>query len=129
MKSYDTLTDEILQFMPFKMEFLNGNKMFVDALSRMPSPPIAVNASNPLAHFAHKSTPLLDLDILLAQQKKDPTLYKVLLANKNLLPATNIPRLARLTHIHQGLVCRYKYVDGADRRVICLLYTSPSPRD
>ena len=35
MKSYDTLTDEILQFMPFQMEFLNGNKMFVDALSRM----------------------------------------------------------------------------------------------
>ena len=55
MKSYDTLTDEILQFMPFQMEFLNGNKMFVDALSRMPSTPIAINAiaSNPLAHFAH----------------------------------------------------------------------------
>ena len=25
MKSYDTLTDEILQFMPFKKEFMNGN--------------------------------------------------------------------------------------------------------
>ena len=115
MKSYDTLTDEILQFTPFQMEFLNGNKMFVDALSRMPSPPIAVNAiaNNPLAHFAHKSTPLLDIDILLAQQKKDPVLRKVLLAHKNLLPAASIPRLARHTHIHQGLVCRSNYVDGA----------------
>ena len=34
MKSYDTLTDEILKLMPFKMEFMNGNPMFVDALSR-----------------------------------------------------------------------------------------------
>ena len=70
MKSYDTLTDEILQFVPFKMEFLNGNKMFVDALSRMPSSPKAINAisSNPLAQFAQKSTPLLDIDILLAQK-------------------------------------------------------------
>ena len=72
MKSYDTLTDEILQFMPFQMEFLNGNKMFVDALSRMPSPPITINAiaRNPLAQFAQNSTTLLDTDILLAQQKK-----------------------------------------------------------
>ena len=33
MKSYDTLMDKILQFMPFKMEFMNGNRMFVDTLS------------------------------------------------------------------------------------------------
>ena len=74
--------------MPFQMEFLNGNKMFVDALSRMPSPPITINAiaRNPLAQFAQNSTPLLDTDILLAQQKKDPILHKVLLAHKNLLP-------------------------------------------
>ena len=39
-KTYDTLTDEIMQFMPFTMEFLNGNKMFVDALSRPPSSPL-----------------------------------------------------------------------------------------
>ena len=93
MKSYDTLTDEILQFMPFQMEFLNGNKMFVDALSQMPSSPIVTNAitSNPLAQFAQKSTPLLDLDILLAQQKRDPTLHKVLLAHKNLLPPASVP--------------------------------------
>ena len=66
MKSYDTLTDEILQFMPFQMEFLNGNKMFVDALSRMPSPPISINAiaRNPLAQFAQNSTPLLDTCLL-----------------------------------------------------------------
>ena len=56
--------------MPFKMEFLNGNKMFVGALSRMPSAPLTVNAinTNPLALFAQKTMLLLDMDILLAQQ-------------------------------------------------------------
>ena len=33
---YDTLTDEIMQFQPFRMEYLHGDKMFVDALSRPP---------------------------------------------------------------------------------------------
>ena len=46
MKSYDTLTDEILQFMPFKMEFLNGNRMFVDALSRPTNNVLAINLGN-----------------------------------------------------------------------------------
>ena len=32
MKSLNTLTNKILQFMPFKMEFMNGNRMFVDEL-------------------------------------------------------------------------------------------------
>ena len=44
MKSYDTLTDEILQFMPFKMEFMNGNRMFVlDALSRQSKNVLAID--------------------------------------------------------------------------------------
>ena len=35
-KLYDTLSDEIMQFQPFRMEYLRGDKMFVDALSRPP---------------------------------------------------------------------------------------------
>ena len=31
---YDTLTDEIMSYLPFRMEYLNGKKMFVDILSR-----------------------------------------------------------------------------------------------
>ena len=35
-KLYDTLSDEIMQFQPFRMEYLRGDRMFVDALSRPP---------------------------------------------------------------------------------------------
>ena len=35
-KTYDTLSDEIMQFQPFRMEYLRGDKMFADALSRPP---------------------------------------------------------------------------------------------
>ena len=40
-KLYDTLSDEIMQFQPFRMEYLRGDRMFVDALSR--PPPSTVN--------------------------------------------------------------------------------------
>ena len=33
-KVYDTLTDEILSYLPFRMEYLNGSKMFADVLSQ-----------------------------------------------------------------------------------------------
>ena len=36
-KLYDTLTDEIMNYKPFKLEYLPGCKMFVDALSRPPN--------------------------------------------------------------------------------------------
>ena len=36
-KLYDTLTDEIMNYKPFKLEYLPGSKMFVDALSRPPN--------------------------------------------------------------------------------------------
>ena len=36
-KLYDTLTDEIMNYQPFKLEYLPGSKMFVDALSRPPN--------------------------------------------------------------------------------------------
>ena len=37
-KTYDTLSDEIMQFQPFRMEYLWGDQMFADALSRPPQP-------------------------------------------------------------------------------------------
>ena len=37
IKLYDTLTDEIMNYQPFKLEYLPGSKMFVDALSRPPN--------------------------------------------------------------------------------------------
>ena len=91
-KSYDTLSDEIMQFMPFKMEFLNGNKMFVDALSRMPKATCAIS-QNPLKLFSSKSTPLLDLDILLAQQKRDPALLKAIMFHQGQISSADAPPL------------------------------------
>ena len=35
-KLYDTLSDEIMQFQPFRMEYLRGDKMFADGLSKPP---------------------------------------------------------------------------------------------
>ena len=35
-KVYDTLSDEIMQYQPFRLEYLRGDKMFADALSRPP---------------------------------------------------------------------------------------------
>ena len=89
-KSYDTLSDEIMQFMPFKMEFLNGNKMFVDALSRLPRSTCAVS-HNPLKLFSSTSTPLLDLDILLAQQKRDPALVKAIMYHQGHISLSDAP--------------------------------------
>ena len=145
-KSYDTLSDEIMQFMPFKMEFLNGNKMFVDALSRLPRSTCAVS-HNPLKLFSSTSTPLLDLDILLAHQKRDPALVKAVMYHKGHIPLSDAPPFSQDTHLFQELVCKFIPLLSGRKRVIlvpkplrsillylvhdecCLLYTSPSPRD
>ena len=47
-KTYDTLSDEIMQFQPFRMEYLRGDQMFADALSRPPQP--ICNISNKSDH-------------------------------------------------------------------------------
>ena len=47
-KIYDTLTDEILQYQPFLLEYLPGKSMFVDALSRPPNAISLANLSSPL---------------------------------------------------------------------------------
>ena len=48
---YDTLSDEIQQYQPFKMEYLQGKKMFVDALSRHPVSAVAPVQSDPVQRF------------------------------------------------------------------------------
>ena len=116
-KSYDTLSDEIMQFMPFKMEFLNGNKMFVDALSRMPKTTCAVS-QNPLKLFSSTSTPLLDLDILLAQQKRDPALLKAIMFHQGQISLSNAPPFAQHTHLFQDLVCKFIPSPTGRKRVI-----------
>ena len=55
-KIYDTLSDEIMQFQPFRMEYLRGDRMFADALSRPP----AINCiSLPDIALAQRSDPYL----------------------------------------------------------------------
>ncbi|MEL6275430.1 MAG: DDE-type integrase/transposase/recombinase [Bacteroidota bacterium] len=69
------------KFLPFKMEYLNGNKMFVDALSR---PPDAVSLARrnttlelPEQVFAIADlTATLTLNQLLTAQRNDPELQK-----------------------------------------------------
>ena len=46
-KLYDTLTDKIMNYQPFKLEYLPGNKMFVDALSRPPNAKTLPRTYNP----------------------------------------------------------------------------------
>ena len=108
MKSYDTLTYEILEFMPFKMEFLNGNKMFVDALSRqsLATPKIpdvcSIDQSMP--------TPLLDRQIIISAQQSDKVLQQVgLLLNKvwpsSLEPEPDLKSLAKRIHMYDNILC------------------------
>ena len=48
---YDTLSDEIQQYHPFKMEYLQGRKMFVDALSRHPVSAVSPAQPDPVQRF------------------------------------------------------------------------------
>ena len=103
MKCYDTLTDEILQYMPFKMEFLNGNRMFVDALSRQPSEAsenVAAVAppDTPFTQLAAKATPLLDSAIIIAHH------WKLFCITGKFLPLLPSPRLYG-THICSKMFC------------------------
>ena len=102
MKSYDTQTYEILEFMPFKMDFLNGNKMFVDALSRQslasPVVPDVCNVDQSIA------PPLLDRQIIISAQQSDKVLQQVsLLLNKvwpsSLKPEPSLQTIAKNIHI------------------------------
>ena len=117
MKSYDTLTYEILEFMPFKMEFLNGNKMFVAALSRQSSVvPVAPDVCN-IDHSI--APPLLDRQIIISAQQSDKLLQQVSLLlikvwPSSLQPDSSLLAVSKRVHIFDNILCTW--VDN--RRVI-----------
>ena len=106
MKSYKTLTDEILQFMPFKMEFLNGNRMFVDALSR------PTNNNNVLAinlGTGPQCPIIFDDQVIKSLQSSDHVLNNHLLFHSKIIkiiPASN--QLKIPTHLYNNLLCTYR---------------------
>ena len=91
--------------------------MFVDALSRMPKTTCAVS-QNPLKLFSATSTPLLDLDILLAHQKRDPALLKAIMYHKGHISPTDAPPFCQQTHLFQDLVCKFIPSSTGRKRVI-----------
>ena len=64
-KTYDTLSDEIMQFQPFRMEYLRGDQMFADALSRPPQP---------VCNITRKPDHSFTFSELIKAQKSDPIL-------------------------------------------------------
>jgi hypothetical protein len=80
-KVYDSLTDEILSYQPFVLEFLNGQKMFVDALSRPPNAVSLARVSDPLFSFSISGLPSqLDVSVqeLKVAQLSDHNLGKII---------------------------------------------------
>ena len=49
-KVYDSVSDEIMRYMPFKLEYLNGAKMFADILSRPPGNDAIMTTLTKLPH-------------------------------------------------------------------------------
>ena len=126
IKCYDTLTDEILQFMPFRMEFLSGDKMFVDALSRPPASPSDIVAqisnSTDKGFLSAKSLDIgpLTTELVRKAQANDPMLRNILLAKRNILPhhsAHKLDPLVAQTHLFDGLLCSLNREKG---RVVVL---------
>ena len=102
MKSYDTLTDEILQFMPFKMEFLNGNKMFVDALSRPPSFSCAIDLG-----FGPPLSTSFDEQSIRTAQQEDKEFAKLFLLHKQVAPLGATSYQGLPTHLFNDLLCTF----------------------
>ena len=102
-KLYDPLTDEILQFMPFKMEFMNGNWMFVDALSRQSINELAIDVG------VGPSCPIVfDEQVIHSHQTTDPDLQFHFMLHKQIIPS--LPDKCQLkisTHIYNDLICTF----------------------
>ena len=144
---YDTLSDEIQQYQPFKMEYLQGKKMFVDALSRHPVSAVAPAQPDPVQRFPSDGElrklqdhdPLLGPAIGVHLQKVTspvPSAVANIVANTfirhNVLchetphgPAAVVPQAIRqlLLYYTHDLAGHFSHP------YVCLLYTSPSPRD
>ena len=58
-KVYDSVSDEIMRYMPFKLEYLNGAKMFADILSRPPGKDYNILTTLTKTTLLSTDTPLL----------------------------------------------------------------------
>ena len=134
-KIYDTLSDEIMQYQPFRLEYLRGDKMFVDALSR---PPHVNCISLEEVKQAQRSDGYLHT---LRAGKTCPT--NLLFRNLTYYHSDGrlfVPRRKRLEILkachdnagHFGLELTLNSIRQTfywPNLYSCLLYTSPSPRD
>ena len=111
-KTYDTLSDEIMQFQPFRMEYLRGDQMFADALSRPPQP---------ICHISPESDHSFTFPELIKAQTSDPMFSS--LSKSDPLPSPLVSTRRGICHKDGRLFIPSSYVKN------CLLYTSPSPRD
>ena len=121
-KLYDTLSDKIMQFQPFRMEYLRGDRMFVDALSR--PPPSTVNAIS-LKDIEH-AQPLDPYLQSLRKAKRSPS--PLIFRNNaffHLDGRLYVPRAKR----EEVLIACHDQAGHFGLQHTCLLYTSPSPRD
>ena len=103
MKSYDTLTDEILLFILFKMEFLNSNKMFVDPLSRPPS--LTCNAED--LGFGPPLSMSFDKQVIRTAQQKDKEFAELFLLHKQVTPLGATTYQGLPTHLYNNLLCTF----------------------
>ena len=72
-----------------------------------------------LSHkISSTSTPLLDLDILLAQQKRDPALIKAIMYHQGHISLSDAPPFCQHTHLFQDLVCKFVTSSTGRKRVI-----------
>ena len=88
--------------MPFKMEFLNGNKMFVDVLSRPPSLTCAVDLG-----LGPPFSTSLDEQVIRTAQQKDKEFAKLFLLHKQVAPLGATTYQGLPTHLYNNLLCTF----------------------
>ena len=103
MKSYDPPTDEILQFIPFKMKFMNGIQMFVNALSWQSKNVCAIDLGT------GPSCPVIfDDQLIRSHQTSDPDLQFHFMLHIQIIPSlTDKCQLKLSTHIFNNLICTF----------------------
>ena len=91
-----------MQFMPFKMEFMNGNRVFVDASSRQTKNVLAVDLG-----MGPSCPVIFDEQVLPSHQTSEPDLQSHFMLHKHIIPS--LPDKCQLkisTHINNDLVCQ-----------------------
>ena len=104
-KVYDSLTDEILQYQPFVLEYMNGNKMFVDALSRPPNAVSLARTKDPLFTFKVDALPFPSEEEIKLAQVKDSHLSGLVYRARASQPTD---KTTEYSLSHSGLLLRKK---------------------